>query len=148
MHALIEFLGKQFKVEEGSSLKVPYIKEKVGSKVSVDKILYLEDGKTRTVGKPFVKGKKIDAEVVSHGRGRKVVVFKFKRRKGYQVKNTHRDDYTILKFGKLSAQKKSTLAKQKKNVDDGKVVTKKATTKSVASKKTEVKKNSAKKEKA
>ena len=147
MHALIEFLGKQFKVEEGSSLKVPYIKEKVGSKVSVDKILYLEDGKTRTVGKPFVKGKKIHAEVVSHGRSRKVVVFKFKRRKGYQVKNTHRDDYTILKFGKLSAQKKSTSAKQKKNVDDEKVVTKKATTKSVASKKTEVKKNSVKKEK-
>ncbi len=147
MHALIEFLGKQFKVEEGSSLKVPYMKEKVGNKVSVDKILYLEDGKTRTVGKPFVKGKKIDAEVVSHGRSRKVVVFKFKRRKGYQVKNTHRDDYTILKFGKLSAQKKSTSAKQKKTADDKKVVAKKVATKSIASKKTEVKKNSVKKEK-
>ena len=147
MHALIEFLGKQFKVEEGSSLKVPYLKETVGSKVIVEKILYLEDGKTRTVGKPFIEGKKIDAEVVSHGKSRKVVVFKFKRRKGYQVKNTHRDDYTILKFGKLSAQKKSTSAKQKKNVDDKKVVTKKAATKSVASKKTVVKKNSVKKEK-
>ena len=140
MHALIEFLGKQFKVEEGSSLKVPYMKEKVGSKVSVDKILYLEDGKTKTVGKPFVKGKKIDAKVVSHGRSRKVVVFKFKRRKGYQVKNTHRDDYTILKFGKLSTQKKSTSEKKEKPVDNKKVVAKKTTTKSTASKKTEVKK--------
>ena len=116
------------------------MKEKVGSKVSVDKILYLEDGKTKTVGKPFVKGKKIDAKVVSHGRSRKVVVFKFKRRKGYQVKNTHRDDYTILKFGKLSTQKKSTSEKKEKPVDNKKVVAKKTTTKSTASKKTEVKK--------
>ena len=80
MYALIEFLGKQFKVEEGSSLKVPYLNEKVGSKVTVENILYLEDGKTKTVGKPFIKGKKIDAEIVSHGKSRKVVVFKFKRR--------------------------------------------------------------------
>jgi len=137
MHALIEFLGKQFKVEEGTSLKVPYLKEKIGSKVVVEKILYLEDGKTRTVGKPFIEGKKIDAEVVSHGKSRKVVVFKFKRRKGYQVKNTHRDDYTILKFGKLGAQKKQTVSKKAKAVDKKKVV----------AKKTEVKTKSVKKEK-
>jgi large subunit ribosomal protein L21 len=116
---------------------VPYLKEKVGSKVVVEKILYLEDGKTRTVGKPFIEGKKIDAEVVSHGKSRKVVVFKFKRRKGYQVKNTHRDDYTILKFGKLGAQKKQTVSKKAEAADKKKVVTKK----------TEVKTKSVKKEK-
>ena len=147
MHALIEFLGKQFKVEEGSSLKVPYLKEKVGSKVIVEKILYLEDGKTRTVGKPFIEGKKIDAEVVSHGKSRKIVVFKFKRRKGYQVKNTHRDDYTILKFGKLGAQKKQTVSKDAEAADKKKVVTKKTIKKPTTSKKTEVKTKSVKKEK-
>ena len=147
MHALIEFSGKQFKVEEGLSLKVPYLKEKVGSKVIVEKILYLEDGKTRTVGKPFIKGKKIDAEVISHGKSRKVVVFKFKRRKGYQVKNTHRDDYTILKFGKLSVQKKQTITKKTKSSDEKKIAPKKTTKKSITSKKNEVKTKSAKKEK-
>ena len=147
MYALIEFLGKQFKVEEGSSLKVPYLNEKVGSKVTVENILYLEDGKTKTVGKPFIKGKKIDAKVVSHGKSRKVVVFKFKRRKGYQVKNTHRDDYTILKFGKLGVQKKQTASKTSKTVGEKKVAVKKTVKKSTAAKKNEVKTKSAKKEK-
>jgi len=136
MHALIEFLGKQFRVEEGCSIKVPRLKEKVGSKIPVDKILYLENGKTKTVGTPFVPGKKIDAEVISHGRDRKLIVFKFKRRKGFQVKNTHRDEYTVLKFGKLGAQKKQTTAKKPKIIDDKKVTSNKASTKKVSKKPT------------
>ena len=86
MYALIEFAGKQFKVEEGSSIKVPYVDGKVGSKVTFDKIIYMDDGKNKMVGTPIVAGAKIDGEIVSHGRERKVVVFKFKRRKGYQKK--------------------------------------------------------------
>ena len=101
MYTLIEFAGKQYKIEEGNSIKVPYVTGKVGSKVTIDKILYIDDGKNKTVGTPLVKGAKISAEIESHGRERKVVVFKFKRRKGYQKKNTHRQEYTILKFGKL-----------------------------------------------
>ncbi len=101
MYALIEFAGKQFRVEEGDSIKVPFVDGKVGSKVAIDKILYLDDGKNKTVGDPLVKGIKIDGKIESHGRGRKVVVFKFKRRKGYQKKNTHRQKYSMLKVGKL-----------------------------------------------
>ena len=86
MYALIEFAGKQFRVEEGDSIKVPYVDGKVGSKVTIDKILYMDDGKNKTVGTPTVHGAKIDGEILSHGRERKVVVFKFKRRKGYQKK--------------------------------------------------------------
>ena len=112
MHALIEYAGKQFKVEEGSSIRVPRVQGKVGSKVSIDKILYFDDGKNKTVGTPLVNGAKIDGEITSHGRGRKVVVFKFKRRKGYQNKNTHRQDFTILKVGKLSVIKKQGAAKK------------------------------------
>ena len=106
MYALIEFAGKQFKVEEGSSIKVPYVDGKVGSKVAFDKIIYMDDGKNKTVGTPIVAGAKIDGEIVSHGRERKVVVFKFKRRKGYQKKNTHRQEYSILKVGKVGKAKK------------------------------------------
>ena len=75
--------------------------------------------------------KKIDGEIVSHGRDRKVVVFKFKRRKGYQKKNTHRDEYTILKFGKLGTVKKQ--ATTKKKVAEKKESSKKIAPKTAAS---------------
>ena len=124
MYALIEFAGKQYNVEEGNSIKVPYIDEKVGSKVIIDKILYLDDGKNKMIGTPFVKGTKIAGEIETHGRERKVVVFKFKRRKGYQNKNTHRQKYTILKISKLVTAKKSSSTK--KTVDKNKTVKKAA----------------------
>ena len=111
MYALIEFAGKQFRVEEGSSIRVPHVEGKVGSKITIENILYMDDGKNKTVGTPTLTGAKIDSEIISHGRDRKVVVFKFKRRKGYQKKNTHRQEYSILKVGKLGKIKKTAAAK-------------------------------------
>ena len=130
MYALIEFAGKQFKVEEGSSIKVPYVDGKVGSKVTFEKIIYMDDGKNKTVGTPIVAGVKIDGEIVSHGREQKVVVFKFKRRKGYQKKNTHRQEYSILKVGKVGKAKKEAVAKKK--TAPQKTIAKKAVTKKAA----------------
>ena len=141
MYALIEFAGKQFKVEEGSSIKVPYVDGKVGSKVAFDKIIYMDDGKNKTVGTPIVAGVKIDGEIVSHGRERKVVVFKFKRRKGYQKKNTHRQEYSILKVGKVGKAKKVAKKESAKPVESKPAVKKEA----VAKKKTALKKTVAKK---
>lgn len=140
MYALIEFAGKQFRVEEGDSIKVPYVDGKVGSKVTIDKILYMDDGKNKTVGTPTVHGAKIDGEILSHGRERKVVVFKFKRRKGYQKKNTHRQEYSILKFGKVGKVKK-TAAKETAMPAESKTTTKKeaAPKKDVGEKTTTVK---------
>ena len=136
MNALIEFAGKQYTIAEGSVIKVPYINGKVGSKVTIDKILYMDDGENKNIGTPLVNGIKITGEIESHGRERKVVVFKFKRRKGYQKKNTHRQDFTILKFGKLVSIKKTGDAKKattltKKNIVDKKESTKNTTTKKV-----------------
>ena len=108
MYALIEFAGKQFKVEEGASIKVPYLDKKVGDKVVFDKILYLDDGKNKKIGTPTIEGIKVDSEIISHGKERKVVVFKFKRRKGYQKKNSHRQEYSVLKVGKVGKMKKTT----------------------------------------
>jgi len=127
MYALIEFAGKQFRVEEGSSIRVPYIQGKVGNKVTIDKILYMDDGKNKTVGTPLVKGVQIDGKIESHGRGRKVVVFKFKRRKGYQKKNTHRQEYSMLRIGKLGKVKKTTSNKSKTKTTETKTTPKKAT---------------------
>ena len=140
MYALIEFAGKQFRIEEGSSIKVPYVEGKVGTKVTIDKVLYLDDGKNKTVGTPLVAGVKIEGEIISHGRERKVVVFKFKRRKGYQKKNTHRQEYSMLKIGKLGKVKKSPSKKSETKSTATKTAPKKAVPKKASAKKTTVKK--------
>jgi len=141
MYALIEFAGKQFKVEEGSSIKVPYVDGKVGSKVTFDKIIYMDDGKNKTVGTPIVAGAKIDGEIVSHGRERKVVVFKFKRRKGYQKKNTHRQEYSILKVGKVGKAKKVAKKESAKPVESKPAAKKEAVAKKKTAPKTPLLKN-------
>ena len=112
MYALIEFAGKQFKIEEGSQIKVPYLTEKIGSKVTLDKVLYFDNDNDKVVGTPFIDGMAFDAKVEEHGRDRKVIVFKFKRRKGYQKKKGHRQQYSVLSIGKLSAKKKTTPKKK------------------------------------
>ena len=146
MYALIEFAGKQFRVEEGSSIRVPHVDGKVGSKVSIENILYIDDGKKKTVGTPMVAGAKIDSEILSQGRDRKVVVFKFKRRKGYQKKNTHRQEYSILKIGKLGKVKKTVAAKKSSESADKEAAPKKSKpAKKAAPKKAAAKKSSAKK---
>jgi len=148
MYALIEFAGKQFKVEEGSSIKVPYVDGKVGSKVTFDKIIYMDDGKNKTVGTPIVVGVKIDGEIVSHGRERKVVVFKFKRRKGYQKKNTHRQEYSILKVGKVGKAKKVAKKELAKSVESKPTAQNEAAPKKAGAEKPAVKKAAPKKKTA
>jgi large subunit ribosomal protein L21 len=153
MYALIEFAGKQFKVQEGSSIKVPFIEGSIGSKVVLDKVLYIDDGKSKTIGTPIVSGMKLDAEIISQGKERKIVVFKFKRRKGYQKKNSHRQEYSILKVGKVGKLKKTaskskeTVAKdtQKASSTAKKPAAKKPAAKKPAAKKPAAKKPAAKK---
>jgi large subunit ribosomal protein L21 len=116
MYALVEFAGKQIKVEEGTQVKVPLVSEKVGAKVIFDKILYFDDDKNKLVGTPYIDGMTIDAKVAEHDRDKKIIVFKFKRRKGYQRKNGHRQQYSVLEVGKLSAKKKGAAKKTVKAV--------------------------------
>ena len=138
MYALVEFAGKQFKVEEGAQIKVPYLTEKVGSKVSLDKILYFDNDNDKIVGSPFIDGMAIDAKVEEHGKDRKIIVFKFKRRKGYQKKTGHRQRYSVLTIGKLGAKKKTVTKK--------KAAPKKAAPKAKASTASKTKKTTTKKE--
>ena len=142
MYALVEFAGKQYKIEEGSLIKVPRIKDKVGSKVSFDKVLYFDDGKKKYVGSPFIDGKKVEGKIASHGRERKIIVFKFKRRKGHQKKNTHRQEFTMLSFDKLSTVKKV----DSKKTNQAKAATAKKTVKKVSTKKSVTKKATVKKQ--
>ena len=115
MQALIEHKGKQFLVQENSELKFPYLGGKVGDKFELEKILYINDSKKKEFGTPYLKNLSISGKILSHGRDDKVVVFKMKRRKGYQVKNGHRQNFTMVKiekFKKSTATKKTTTTKK------------------------------------
>ena len=132
MQALVEHRGKQFLVEENVELKFPYLGGKAGDKFDLDKILYIDDSKKKEFGKPYIKNISISGEVVSHGRDEKIIVFKMKRRKGYQVKNGHRQNFTLVKIAKFkkSAAKKVTVDKKaetKETTTTKKTVTKKTT---------------------
>ena len=94
MYAVVEIQGSQFKVEKDQKLFVNRIDAKEGSKISFDNVLLLDDGKKVQVGKPNLSGTSVEAKVVAHIKDDKVIVFKKKRRKGYKVKNGHRQPIT------------------------------------------------------
>jgi len=94
MYVIVDIAGQQFKVEQGQEVFVHRLEGEEGDKLEFDKVLLVDnDGKIK-VGKPIVKGTKIDAKIVNHLRADKVVVFKKKRRKGYQKSSGHRQDLT------------------------------------------------------
>ncbi len=98
MYAIIQTAGKQFRAEPGKTLRIPSLEAEPGSKVTFDTVLLASDGKAIKAGQPLVKGAKVTAEVVKHGRDKKIVVFKFKRRKNYARKQGHRQGFTEVKI--------------------------------------------------
>lgn len=103
MHAIIETGGKQFKVTEGDTLFIEKLPVESGETVTFDKVLAVIDGDKITVGTPVVAGAKVDASVVKNGKGKKVIVFKYKPKKGYRRKQGHRQPYTKVTIGKIEA---------------------------------------------
>ena len=103
MYAIVEIAGKQFKVVEDQKLFVHRLTDKEGSKVSFDKVYLLDDGKKVSIGTPALTGASVQAKVVSHLKDDKVIIFKKKRRKGYRVKNGHRQLLTELIIEKINA---------------------------------------------
>lgn len=118
MHAVIRTGGKQYRVAEGDILRVEKLQAEAGDKVELDEVLLISDGETVAVGNPLVTGGKVTAEVRSHGRGDKIEVIKFKRRKKYRRKQGHRQDYTELQVtaiaggGKAKSTGKQAAAKK------------------------------------
>ena len=103
MYAIVEIAGQQFKVVQDQKLFVHRLADKEGDKVSFDKVYLLDDGKKVILGAPAITGASVEAKVVSHLKGDKVIVFKKKRRKGYRVKNGHRQALTELVIEKIQA---------------------------------------------
>ena len=127
MNALVEILGKQFKVEKGDKLRVPYIDKKIGEKLTFENILYSDDGKSKKIGKPYLKDFKIQAKLLEHGRENKIIVFKIKRRKGYQKKNGHRQKFSLIEISNFKkATVKKPAAKKDSTKDAKKSTVKKA----------------------
>jgi large subunit ribosomal protein L21 len=90
MYAIVNIAGQQFKVEKDQKLYVHRLKAEEGSKIEFENVLLTDDGKKVTVGAPVIKGAKVTAKVLSHLKDDTVIVFKKKRRKGYKVRNGHR----------------------------------------------------------
>ena len=122
MYAIVEISGKQFKVEKKQKLFVNRIDAEEGKKVSFDNVLMFSDGNKLSIGSPVVSGVKVDAKVLKHLKSDKVIVFKKKRRKGYKVKNGHRQQITQIEINDIisGASKKSPAAKKEAKKDSAK----------------------------
>lgn len=103
MYAIIETGGKQYKVQEGDILKVELLDAEAGQTVEIDKVLMVnKDGQVK-VGNPFVAGAKVALKVQEHGKGKKIIVFKYKPKKNYRRKQGHRQPYTEVVVEKILA---------------------------------------------
>ena len=108
MYAVVEIQGSQFKVTKDQKLFVNRIDAKEGSKVSFDNVLLVDDGKNVQVGKPNLSGTTVEAKIIAHLKDDKVIVFKKKRRKGYKVKNGHRQSISEIVIQVISDKKPSS----------------------------------------
>jgi len=114
MYAIVEIAGQQFKVAKDQKVYVHRLQGEEGSSVSFDKVYLLDDGTQVTLGAPAITGASVEAIVVKHLKGDKVIVFKKKRRKGYRVKNGHRQSLTEILIQSISAKGGAKKAAPKK----------------------------------
>ena len=136
MYAKVNIAGKQYKVSKGDKINTPTLNAKPGTKVTFDNVLATDDVKKTTFGNPFVKNTTVTAKVLEHGRTKKLLVYKKKRRKGYERKNTHRQGFSILEIEKITTKKPATKKTSTKSETKAKTPTKKATKKVTAKKTT------------
>jgi large subunit ribosomal protein L21 len=98
VYAIVNIAGQQYKAIPNAVLRVPLMDAEVGGEVTLDQVMLWADGENLEVGRPYLEGKSIRAEVVRHGKGAKVIVFKKKRRKKYRRKNGHRQQFTEIRL--------------------------------------------------
>ena len=140
MYAIVEIAGQQFKVEKDQQIFVHRLEEREGAKVEFDNVLLIDNNGKVNVGAPAISGAKVTAKVLDHVKGDKVVVFKKKRRKGYRVKNGHRQTFTQIEIQSIvekgATAKKASANKEKKEAKaETKAAAKKAPAKKAPAKK-------------
>ena len=141
MYAIIESCGKQYKVAEGDVVFFEKLDVEEGKKVTFDNVVLVSDDKKVEVGAPYVKGVKVEGKVVSHGKGKKILVYKYKAKKNYRRTQGHRQPYTKVEITKIKTAAEKAEAKTEAKAEA------KTATKS-AEKKTATKTATAKKETA
>ena len=102
MYAIVEIAGQQFRVSQGQEIFVHHLNATEGDTVSFDQVLLTDNGASVSVGSPTVSGIAVSATVLGHAKGDKVIVFKKKRRKGYRVKNGHRQQFTKIRIDAIA----------------------------------------------
>ena len=117
MYAIIESCGRQYKVAEGDVVFFEKLDAEEGKKVTFDKVILVSNDKKIEVGAPYVKGIKVEGKVVSHGKGKKILVYKYKEKKNYRRTQGHRQPYTKVEITKIKmpaekAEAKETAAKK------------------------------------
>ena len=117
MYAIINISGKQYKATSGARLRVPKQDGETGTNLTFDKVLLINDGKNTEVGEPILKGASVTGTIIEHGRNKKILVYKKKRRKGYQRKNGHRQWFTEIEFGTIKAGKSKSVKKKTVSTD-------------------------------
>ena len=115
MYALIDYIGSQILIKEGDKIKIPFLDQKIVSKVVFKNVLFFDDGIKKKEGSPYLKSLSFSGKIESHGKEKKIIVFKKKRRKGHQKKNGHQQQFTCVTIDKFSKSKttKKTPAKTK-----------------------------------
>lgn len=103
MISIVEQGGFQFKVSEGDVIEIPLVDGVAGQELILDRVLLIAEGSDVKVGAPVVKGAEVKAEIVEHGRSKKIMIIKKNRRKDYQRKNGHRQDFTTIKITAVTA---------------------------------------------
>ena len=109
MYAIINISGKQYKAVSGARLRVPKLVGETGTRLTFDKVLLVNDGENTEIGNPVLKGVSVTGIIVDHGRDKKILAKKKKRRKGYQRKNGHRQWFTEIKFDTIKAGKSKSV---------------------------------------
>ena len=104
MYAIVNISGKQYKATSGARVKIPKQDGETGTSLIFDKVLLISDGKNTEIGDPVLKGASVTGTIIEHGRNKKILVYKKKRRKGYQRKNGHRQWYTEIQFDTIKAE--------------------------------------------
>ena len=103
MYAIVKTGGKQYKVREGDILRVEKLTGDVGSEISFEDVLMFSDGETVTVGQPKVDSVSVSGHIVAQGKSKKIIVFKYKRRKRYRRKQGHRQHFTAIQIDSIKA---------------------------------------------
>jgi len=103
MYAIVNTGGKQYKIQQGDVLRVEKIPGEIGSPVSFDKVLMFSDGENVNIGRPVLDNVAVKGHIVEQGKDKKIIVFKYKRRKRYRRKLGHRQQYTAIKIDSIEA---------------------------------------------